>query len=366
MKKRYYLSMATLALALVLGGCKTEGEKSHDKQAILENWAEARSEEEQAAQSEVGRRPVGTGEAEQEIESSWSEEQEQELYNAYIGINNFMVGRLDDSLQRYFKYVEFQEEFKPFDKDYDCHSISDYQFEDLEEAYTLASGKPEKNSVDEAFLAMYPSIKGVMTALDEIYDYTDMKSYLDDDYARGKEYHAALWTAYGDFEVTGNQFFEELGRMADERKMAALEQMEKEGLEVYYAINMVLITAQDIEAEFYNQGLTDDNILEMDMEIFQPKYDEFVSYVEQVMAYSKDSEKLAEESVPVNSAYWNSFLHAMKDTKTSLTELFQHVKEQKPLSMSDTLITEISGNCSIGSFETGIKDMVNNYNYMLR
>ena len=48
----------------------------------------------------------------------FSEEDEQELYNLYVDINNYMVGRLYDSIERYFKYVAFEEEFSLIGNNY--------------------------------------------------------------------------------------------------------------------------------------------------------------------------------------------------------------------------------------------------------
>lgn len=296
---------------------------------------------------------------------SASEEEEQLLYNDYIEINNFMLGRVYDSLDRYFSYVEFQEEFVLTDPDYWCYSMISGDMEYLEEAYELASAKSDKSTLDEAFLAMYPSLKQLMVILDDVYDYTDMKSYLDDDYAKGKEYHAALWNAMAEYEVTGETFMDELDIVADQRNAESLKMLKNEGYETLYAINMVLTCAGEIQDALYEQGVTDENILDMDMEVIQPIYDEFVANIEVIMANSENEEQLRYEGIPVNSAYWHTFLSSMKDTKVSLTEVLQHVKDGEPLDEFDTLISEIAGNCSLASFDTGVSEMIDDYNRMV-
>ncbi|MDE6566814.1 MAG: YiiG family protein [Lachnospiraceae bacterium] len=312
-------------------------------------------------------------EEETETVSSLSEEEaeelEQELYNTYINVNNFMVGRLQDSLERYFKYVDIeQEEFTLLDADDDyftCYSLASHNIEELNTAYEMASAKSDKSALDNAFLNMYPSISVVVSTLNDIEEYTDMKSYLDDDYKRAQEYHTTLMEALVDYFDAGDLFIEELTAIADARQAEALEQMKAEGYEVFYAINMVIDLANDIEEELFNQDVWDENILDMDLEKIQPLYDEFVENVEAVLEYSKDESKLASEGVPIHSAYWSSFLRDMKDTKTSLTEVLQKVKDGKELSSSDLLITSIAGNCSLSSFDTGLSAMINDYNHFI-
>jgi len=293
-----------------------------------------------------------------------TEEEEQKLYNAYIDTNNYMVDRVEDSISRYFKYVEFQEEFKLVDEEdgyFDCYSISDYKMETMKEAYETAGRKSEKSALDQAYLDLYPSLEALMNTLNRIYEYTDMKSYLDDDYERAREYHAALMEALEGYDTAGEVFMAELGDVAAQRQKESLEQMKEEGYEALYAINMVIILANEIEAELYKQGVWDENILDMDLEVIQPLYDEFVENVEAVVEYSKDEEKLRQEGIS-GSASLSMFVSAMKDTKTSLTEVLQKVKNGEALDRTDLIITSIPGNCSLSSFDAGLSDMISNYN----
>lgn len=308
-----------------------------------------------------------------ETESSLTDEEkedaERELYNLYINVNNFMLGRVQSSLERYFNYVDIeQEEFTLLDADYDyfdCYSLSSYDIQDIEDAYEIASSRSDKSDLDEAFLDMYPSISTVISTLNEIEEYTDMKSYLDDDYKRAREYHATLMGALAEYVETGDAFMDELDIVATARQAKALEQMKEDGYEVFYALNMVIDLANEIEEELAAQDVWDENILDMDLEKIQPIYDEFVANVEAVLEYSKDESKLTSEGIPVNSASWSMFLSDMKDTKTSLTEVLQKVKEGKPLSSSDLMITSIAGHCSLSSFDTGLSSMINNYNRII-
>lgn len=296
----------------------------------------------------------------------FSEEDEQELYNLYVDINNYMVGRLYDSIERYFKYVAFEEEFSLIDKGYTCYSMYVSLLEKIEDAYTMASSKSEKTALDEAFLAMYPSLTTVYDTLDSIYEYSDLKSYMDDDYAKAKEYHAVLWTAYAEYAATGTAFMDELDIVAQERTIESLKVMEEEGYEVFYNINMMFICAGTIQAELYYQEITDENLIEMDLEEIRPLYDEFVGYVETILSYQNDSEQLRYEGIPEHSGYWITFLSALKDTKVSLTGIIQRVEDQKPVDAYKLNMHAFTGDDTIASFDAGVSKMISDYNNMLK
>lgn len=302
----------------------------------------------------------------QDTVAEFSEEEELELYNLYVDIYNYMNGRLYDSIDRYFTYVAFEEEFSLISDHYTCYSLSDSQLKKMEDAYAMASSKSEKTTLDEAFLAMYPSLTTVFDTLDSIYEYSDLKSYLDDDYAKAKEYHAVLWAALAEYAATGSIFMEELDIAAQERMEASLQIMKDEGYIVFYDINMMFNCASAIQTELYNQGITDENLIEMDLETIQPLYDEFVGYVEEILAYADDSEQLRFEGIPENSAYWHTFLMSLKDTKVSLTGIIQRVKDQKPVSSYDlNTFHAFAGDDTIASFNTGVSEMISDYNIFI-
>ena len=296
----------------------------------------------------------------------FSEEEEQKLYNLYVDVYNYMNGRLYDSIERYFKYVAFEEEFSLTDNNYSCNSMIDSQLKKIEAAYDMASSKSKKTALDEAFLAMYPSLTTIFDTLDSIYEYSDLKSYMDDDYAKAREYHAVLWTAYAEYEVTGTTFMEQLDIVAQERMIESLKVMQEEGYEVLYNINMMFICADTIQAELYYQEISDENLIEMDLEAIQPLYDEFVGYVETILSYKDNSEQLRYEGLSANSGYWVTFLSSLKDTKVSLTGIIQRVKDQKPVSEFELKMHAFTGDDTIASFEAGVNKMISDYNNMIK
>ena len=113
----------------------------------------------------------------------------------------------------------------------------------------------------------------------------------------------------------------------------------------------------------YNQGVWDENILDMDLEKIQPLYDEFVENVDALLAYDNDEEKLAAEGIS-KYGWWNSFIRDLKDTKVSLTEVLQKVKDGEELSQFD-INASFSGQCSLSSFDAGLSSLINDYNNII-
>ncbi|MDE6219225.1 MAG: YiiG family protein, partial [Lachnospiraceae bacterium] len=310
--------------------------------------------------------PAST-ETETEMSSEELEELDQELYNNYIAINNFMLGRLDSSLERYFNYVDIEQmEFTLLDEDddyFDCYSLSEYNIEDVENTYEMANSKSDKSELDEAYLKLYPSLSLVIETLNDIEVYTDMKSYLDDDYQKAQEYHTVLMNSLVEYIDTGDAFMAELDIVAKEHQEIAYAQMLEQGYEVLYTMNMVIDVANEIENELYEQDVWDENILDMDLEKIQPLYDEFVANVDALLAYDGDEEKLAAEGIS-KYGWWSSFIRDLKETKVSLTEVLQKVKEGEELSSFD-IGSSFAGHCSLSSFDAGLSSLINDYNNMI-
>jgi len=357
MKKKCFMAAVMAGMVFSLYGCSgLSALQDSDFMEVLKNESGSEEAVVEDTQADIS----------MEEDTEEQKEQEQKLYNNYIEINNFMVGRVQDSLSRYFNYVDSQEEFKLIDESddyFDCYEISESDIEVLEETHEMVEAKSEKTTLDQAFLDAYPSITTVIETLNDIAAYTDMKSYLDDNYEKAREYHTVLMSAYTPYLTAGETFLDEVKTTADKHQEEALAQMEEEGQEVLYAVNMVLNLANDIEEELSNQGVWDDNILEMNVEAIQPLYDEFVSYVEKVAQYGSDDEKLAAEGI--SSSGLDSFISDMTDAKVSLTEVLQKVKNGENLSEMDLLITDIAGNCSLSSFDTGVSNMIRDYNNWL-
>lgn len=303
--------------------------------------------------------------AEAEEPAELTEEEEQELYNLYIKVNNTMVGRLGESLGKYFEYIDYQEEFTPLEEDYFVYSISDSFFTDLDRADELAARKTEKSELDEAYISLSPVIRELASVLNEIYEYTDEDSWQEDDYARGKELHAALWQCSSTYETTGSDFLEQLTSVASDQRAQDLQQMQDEGYVVTYSIVKMISTAQEIQTAIYEQGIEDDSMmLQMDTEALQPLYDQYMEETETVLGYLKDEEALANEGYPTMSAYFVTFEDAVENSAEELKEIFRKVAEQEEPG-GYSIINPFTVDGSIAGFDSKVSAMIDDYNRML-
>lgn len=348
MRRRWVAVCAATVLAVTFTGCS----KSASDAAVS-------AEENETAEQEEAEEP------EEEEPAELTEEEEQELYNLYVGFNNTMVGRLSDSLEKYFEYVDFQEDFVLLDEDYFCYSISDSVFEDMDRADELVGRKQEKSEVDEAYAALSPVMRELGDALNQVYEYTDEDSFLEDDYAKGKEMHAAVWKSCNEYETLGMDFIEKLGTVASEQRTQDLEQMKEEGYEVTYALVTMISTAQEIQAAIYDQGIEDDSMmLELDIEALRPLYDRYLEEVETVLGYLEDEDALANEGYPVMSAYYVTFKDAVENSAEELKEIFRKVEEQEApngYGMANAFIVD----GSIAGFDSKVSAMISDYNRMI-
>lgn len=357
MKKKFLAAFITAATVLSLAACTGKyPDKTRD-----DNGSDSLSLPPKTFGSESGvPADISAG--------SLDEDTLSELYNTYIDINNAMLGRVYDSLDRYFTYVDFEStDFKLIDESsdyYDCYSVSS-ALRDVEAAYEIVSGKGEKDALDQAFLDMYPSISSLLQTLNEISEYTSPKTYLEDGYAKSQEQHTALLNVLEEYYTTGDIFIDELSVVASQRQQEELEQLKADGYVVFYSLNMVINLGKDIDNELYNQGVWDENILDMDLTAIQPLYDEFSQYVDEVLAYSENEDALKAEGLN-NAPNLSMFITNMKSARDSLSKVLAKVEAGEPLSEFDTSISSsIMGQCNLSSFEAAVSDMIDNYNRII-
>lgn len=359
--------LSTFVLAAVIAcsllGC--QGKSSSGNVSLSED------RESVAVDSSAGKPSESVDAVKDDLTKELSERETQDLYNAYIAINNHMVGPLNEALGQYFSDVDVQsEEFKLLEEQrnhYYCYYKSTCAM-DMEKAYEIVNKKKEKDSLDQAFLDLYPSLKSLMPTLLEISDYTRDKVYLEDNYAKSQEQHTALISVLGDYLDAGSAFLDELAAVAEHREREALEEIKEAGYEVQYALNMVMLTARELRDELYAEEVWDENVLDMDLAKVQPLYDEFSSYVSAVLDYDQDKEKLKEEGFYVSvdgMRYWGFFMTAMNNMNDSITEVLEKVKAGEEL---DSFKIKVSrpGDGTLSAFEEGLSETINAYNDLIK
>lgn len=286
----------------------------------------------------------------------WGDEEEQDLYSLYTELDSYILGRVDSALDRYFTYVEKQEEFARSGNYYTTYSISDYMKQDLASINKMLDKKPELSALDHSYLELYPQITAMIDVINRIEQYSDLSAFLDDDFAKGVEYHQELWGLYGSYQELAAQVREQYAGYSNSYLGDLLAQAEADDDEIYRTAISALLAAKAINAEFQAQGVTDENQPQADLERLQPLYDEFLIHVNTMLDQAKQPNAIEEQY------FWDNYLDSVKKTKTSMTLILRNIKENK----TPYTTSSIAGSDSIVSFRGGLTEMANNFDRWLK
>lgn len=136
---------------------------------------------------------------------------DQELYSAYFDISGSVLYDMYSDLESYFKQAGNEEIFALSDRSNGEYSIKGgYDLDDVDKAYLSAEAKSEKDSLDQAFIELYPSLKEMASILEEIADYTNTLSFYEDNYESAQVYHTALLKTYNKYMRALRLFVREL------------------------------------------------------------------------------------------------------------------------------------------------------------
>ena len=222
-------------------------------------------------------------------------------YNIYVEMNNKIVDVLD-TLYSYYEVVEYADEFAlRSDSEYTYkYDISPYNTDLLEEAEYVAALEPAFETLDDLTLQIIDPLRTLMDTFSDIYsDY----SYADDQYARPKEYHKAIQANAAVFEDLAYQYMDALEELSIQRVEKEEQEMQEEGHLLIYGFSHSITVVKRITAECYNQGISDYNIEELNLEPIRPLYQELLDTIETYKAAAEDNNQLMEESMSADNAY---------------------------------------------------------------
>lgn len=344
--------LIALAAALVFTGCSTPDGQSSSTKEPRGFKTESKADTSSAPESE----PEEEGLSEAELASLQADK-----FNAYISVNNFMRDRLVTVASGYFRRVMPQEEFQmqEYKTDYWCNSLGSSYYKLLDEADAYCEGEPAMPEVDAAYKKLSSNLRSLMEAFDAIYNYGELKTYKDDDYAGAMELHAQVWPLYMSYLELSTDFFAAVDTMSREQQMKDLELFKEYGYDAHYTFSLLIIKGQEIQEAIYMQEVSDENLLDLDLETLQPLYDEFVQLVNDALA-------ITDEQIEAEGGFSISlFSSSVKDAKVSLTNLFDRVKKQRPLE-SYEINSAFPSSGTVSEFEEKMGDLVNRYNSLWR
>ncbi len=238
--------------------------------------------------------------------------------NAYIGCFNALDSKTHGSIQSYTRWIK-DVDAGPSGREtnvYGPFEISDYDMKQCDAPVSEAiAAKPALADLDAAAGQYQQALKALVPISKEAHDYYERQDYEDDRFAKGKQLHAPLMTAFKDFVVASETFNAELERQNDaaqREQLKALEQAEGRTRE-YYRLAMML------EAKAIMDMMGEDDF---DVARARERLDAFNRISDEAHAKVADQEP--------GKLDWNSFEREAENFRREGKERLQRVSANTP------------------------------------
>ncbi|WP_052410207.1 YiiG family protein [Paenibacillus durus] len=253
---------------------------------------------------------------------------EMEKYNAYVDLNNFMTSRMQDVLNDYFE--EFGDGNKPKIEKYfsgSLLSISEYDKDTMNRAFDYKDKEPAFDAVDTAIVQLEPAIKKLAAVLGEAYDYYDVKGYVDDQFAKGKQLHTQIITAYKAYEKAADVYFDAINDLGNKRTQAELKELRKNDEQIRYSILTFMLDAEALSDVMEQQEIYADNILKLDLKPFKEKYNVLITDLQNINKYAADKARIKTEGFREYAL--ENYVDAAKEVKVAATNIIERVNNKE-------------------------------------
>lgn len=349
---------AILALSLVLAGCGQSGGSAQAERGTSGTMKEEgirKSADDSDEDGNMDEEEADAGEADEsaDMETDITPEQMDLIkYNYYVDLNNEIVEVFDD-IDSYYQVVDYAEEFSLLPDTGLTYGYSIYSLNTdlIDDCVMLADMEPAYEGMDDLVKEMEEPLRDLMTTFSDI---SGSYTYADNQYAEAKEYHAIIYGAAEEFAPLGYEFMDAIAVVGAERAAAEEEQMKADGELIRYNASRGISIGQQVLNEIYSQGITDENITEMDLTEIRKLYDELVQVVADYDAATADNDQLVKESLS-NSSPFDGLYNALIQ---ALEWMIKQVESGQPLDLSG------SGAPlgSIGHFSETLGKCIDRYN----
>lgn len=269
-----------LSLALLLGGCAKNGEKTPDPSPS----------------------PSGTPSESVPPEDA---PKDYSKYNAYLKLSS-ELDKVNDILDLYFTHVEYTKDFALAEggnyaemKDAISSYISNTFY--VQQALDYVEKKPSYPTVDAAVRALGDSPSKVMKAIDKLGSYLRFNDFEKDNMAKAPELHAALWEPLQIFDEYYVSFTKAIDDLAREIEDEDLEDLKKNGEMILYHSRIMMRSSEKILSNILAQVRAANAEAPQDADLIVPELDRTelaplflelnTAYEELMAAMDKDEEK---------------------------------------------------------------------------
>lgn len=352
-----------LILAFVLCGCGNRAEHGRAERNESIPRATVEKEERQVKpKSEFSQETETVAETDGKTDLVNTEDEEK-LYQTYIDIFNGIADHFDQMILSYFCFVDFQEEFTLLGEGYACLGGAEQFYKDLDTANELLEKKQGKSELDQVYQRLEPVMREMAETFDLISVYAEEKRFEEDDYEKGKAYHAVIWRNYEKYLDLRNEF---IARLADEVQIhqeEMLELFQTKGYEGSFALTKAVITMKEVQNAIYEQVRDDTQMLELDIDGLQPLYDQYMGEIESCMIYLENEELMAREGYPVDSEEYRVMKNAFQESGEALEALFERVRRGEEMSAVDSAF---AAEGSVTKFDEAVERSIYYYDQFIR
>lgn len=278
-------------------------------------------------------------------------------YNNYIELSNYLTNWMNMNLSNYFETFGYEDQLQFAKKNFDpvafdgrlISPITEQFFAQVDKAIEYASKEPVYENVDEHMQDLGPKVKELMTTLNEIESYYSSKSFIEDDYSKGKELHQTLYTQYDSYWDALTLFYEDFDVLIKEEEQKGLDSLKEEGLMITYYAKSIVIQAKEIQEAFYTNLIYDENMTDFDAAEYKALYAPLAESIDGFLTTIEDTEQVEKEGY---SNYWR-FDATITDLKAVATSMLQ------------VLEGEIENKSYLQQYDQALSSIISSYNNMI-
>lgn len=278
-------------------------------------------------------------------------------YNNYIELSNYLTNWMNMNLSNYFETFGYEDQLQFAKKNFDpvafdgrlISPITEQFFVQVDKAIEYASKEPAYENVDEHMQDLGPKVKELMTTLNEIESYYSSKSFIEDDYSKGKELHQTLYAQYDSYWDALTLFYEDFDVLIKEEEQKSLDSLKEEGLLITFYAKSIVIQAKEIQEAFYTNLIYDENMSDFDTAEYKALYTPLAESIDGFLTAIEDTEQVEKEGY---SNYWR-FDATITDLKAVAT------------SMLLVLEGETENKSYLQQYDQALSSIISSYNNMI-
>lgn len=254
--------------------------------------------------------------------------------NAYVNLGNFITAEyFNRIIDIYFSRFGTEEFVKPSSAPF-VNAVAKHEIDLIDDALERSEREPYIEGFDESVQDLVPKLKNLISIMDEAHTYYKQKDYIDDDYAKGAEYHNQIVSIYfNEFYPSLEVFFGYMDELAKNQRESNMQLLVENDFMIRYHILDVLYKAQDIQSGIYDQNISSENILELNLDLIKEDYEALIASINKLKEYSKDNKRLEAEGF--DSVQMEQYIGYAAEVKAAVTEIIQRVNDKKPVDEFD-------------------------------